>query len=175
VDKRDLFPIASRGIYSRIFMESSTLWKGKSETRYNKFEVDFRYFRKIWKYTTLNPFFSGGIMENQVPFLTWFTTTGTRRKLGWNIYEEYGKVYGLWGVSIYQKIFPFVWGEKYLRFSIDWGNFWHDSESGFNWNEIKTGIGVGFILSTIVGPIEFSYEMNENHQKFFWFSLGYNF
>lgn len=175
VDKRNFIPIATSGSYSKFSMESYTIKSKQKIWNMNKATIALQSFFKISKYSILHPFFNGGIMENQAPFITWFGVTENLRKSGWNLYEYYGKAYSVAGLTLYQKIFPFFWGEKYFSFTFDAGKYWKDSEKGFNWDDFQLGARVGLTLSTIAGPITISYEINHHQKPFLWFSAGFRY
>ncbi|GAB4179848.1 MAG: BamA/TamA family outer membrane protein [Calditrichia bacterium] len=172
-DSRNEFPMPSAGTYIRWKMESFTMKNKSKEWNINKAELHFEAYKKLFKFSTVNPYFYGGILENQSPFAEWFSTSPGVRKTGWNIYEKFGKVYSVFGIQWIQKIFPFVWGEKYLLLRGDMGNFWINSEEHVNWHDFEKGFGVGILVSSVIGPIQISYEFSETKKPFFWFSLGY--
>lgn len=174
-DKRSTVPVSESGTYFRFLTESFTIQQEGQKFQTNRAIINLQLNYHPAKFTYFQPFANIALAENQTPFFLWFATENWNRKSGWNLYEFYGKLVNIFGITIYQKIFPYFWGEKYLFIRGDFGNLWRDSEQKFRWQDLEAGGCIGLMFSTIAGPVSISYEFRENFQPYFWFSLGFEY
>jgi outer membrane protein assembly factor BamA len=183
VDNMDRYPYPLRGLYFTGFYETAQSFLGGDES-FTTIGMDFRYFFKLSKRSTLVPRIKIGFGDNTMPLSEQFLLGGLETFLGMRENEFRGRQIFLTSL-MYRLKFPVqIFFDTYLKFRYDIGSTW-GVQSQIRFRDLRHGIGAILSFDTPVGPSEFaigrSFLLRKNFPEnpiswgevFFYFSIGY--
>jgi len=183
IDNMDRYPYPLRGLYFTGFYETAQSFLGGDQS-FTSLGMDFRYFFKLGKRSTLVPRIKIGFGDNTMPLTEQFFLGGMNSFLGMRENEFRGRQIFLTSL-MYRLKLPFqVFFDTYIKLRYDLGTTWQEP-SQIRFKDLRHGIGGILSLDTPIGPAEFavgrSFLLNKDlpenpvswGEVFFYFSIGY--
>jgi len=183
VDNMDRYPYPLRGLFFTGFYETAQSFLGGNES-FTSIGMDFRYFFKLSRRSTLVPRIKIGFSDNTMPLTEQFLLGGMDSFLGMRENEFRGRQIFLTSL-MYRLKLPFqIFFDTYLKFRYDIGSTWEE-QSQIRFKDLRHGIGGILSFDTPIGPSEFavgrSFLLRKNipenpiswGEVFFYFSIGY--
>lgn len=183
IDNMDRYPYPSGGLYFTGFYETAQSFLGGDQS-FTSLGMDFRYFFKLGKRSTLVPRIKIGFGDNTMPLTEQFFLGGMDSFLGMRVNEFRGRQIFLTSL-MYRIKLPFqVFFDTYIKLRYDLGTTWQEP-SQIRFKDLRHGIGSILSFDTPIGPTEFAIgrsfllkkELPENPvvwgEVFFYFSIGY--
>jgi len=183
VDNMDRYPYPLRGLYFTGFYETAQSFLGGNQS-FSSIGMDFRYFFKLSKGSSLVPRIKIGFSDNTMPLTEQFLLGGMDSFLGMRENEFRGRQIFLTSL-MYRLKLPFqIFFDTYLKFRYDIGSTWEE-QSQIRFKDLRHGIGGILSFDTPIGPSEFavgrSFLLRKNFPEnpiswgevFFYFSIGY--
>ncbi len=99
----------------------------------------------------------GGICDQATPFPEWFRLGGETSFYGLHQDEVTGRQLAVVSLEIREDLISRFLADAYLSVRGDFGAIWEDLETDVTTDNIKQGVGIGFALDTLLGPITLSY------------------
>jgi outer membrane protein assembly factor BamA len=122
----------------------------------------------------------GGICDQATPFPEWFRLGGETSFYGLHQDEVTGRQLAVMSFEIREDLISRFLADAYLSVRGDFGAIWEDLESDVSTDNIKQGVGIGFALDTLLGPITLSYGhlfayKEQPTRDIIYFNLGHRF
>jgi predicted acylesterase/phospholipase RssA len=170
VDNRNLRTLPTDGKLTRLIYEHSLKNNLNPLQSYAKLSFESTDFQTIGKGAVISTHLNGGFMNRAMSFFEQFRLGGVNSFPGYRKEALWGKSYITAGFGLR---FEVVKG-FYLRSKVMSGNIWGSSEQ-IDWNQLRLGGRIGFLVPTPLGPISVDYASSLLRQPLLYFSFGYRF